>query len=96
MCCTPFRVGNLRLVLDAVLTSGKQHSSGHAKVALGQLLDELGDKAPALVRGDCGYGNEYIIDVCEQRMQPYLLRLRKTANVKRLIEPRRWRYRVRP
>jgi hypothetical protein len=50
------------------------------------LLDELGDKAPALVRGDCGYGNEDIIDVCEQRDLRYLLRLRKTANVKRLIE----------
>ena len=73
-------------MLDAVLTSGKQHSSGHAKVALGQLLDELGDKAPALVRGDCGYGNEDIIKVCEQRDRPYLLRLRKTTNVKRLIE----------
>ena len=81
-----FWVGNLRLVLDAVLTSGKQHTSGHAKAAMARLLDELGDKAPALVRGDCGYGNEDIIDVCEQRSLSYLLRLRKTANVKRLIE----------
>jgi hypothetical protein len=81
-----FWVGNLRLVLDAVLSSGKQHTSGHAKAAMARLLDELGDKAPALVRGDCGYGNEDIIDVCEQRDLRYLLRLRKTANVKRLIE----------
>ena len=80
-----FWVGNLRLVLDAVLSSGKQHTSGHAKAAMARLLDELGDKAPALVRGDCGYGNEDIIDVCEQRGLHYLLRLRKTANVKRLI-----------
>ncbi|MCA3243629.1 MAG: IS1380 family transposase [Rubrivivax sp.] len=81
-----FWVGNLRLVLDAVLSSGKQHSSGHAKAAMARLLDELGDRAPALVRGDCGYGNEDVIDVCEQRDLRYLLRLRKTANVKRLIE----------
>jgi hypothetical protein len=81
-----FWVGNLRLVLDAVLSSGKQHTSGHAKVAMARLLDELGDRAPALVRGDCGYGNEDIIDVCEQRDLRYLLRLRKTVNVKRLIE----------
>lgn len=81
-----FWIGNLRLVLDAVLTSGKQHTSGHAKAPLNRLLDELGDRAPALVRGDCGYGNQDIIDVCEQRGLPYLLRLRKTANVKRLIE----------
>ena len=38
------------------------------------------------MRGDCGYGNEDIIDVCEQRGKSYLLRLRKTANLKRLIE----------
>jgi hypothetical protein len=81
-----FWVGNLRLVLDAVLSSGKQHTSGHAKAAMARLLDELGDKAPTLVRGDCGYGNEDIIEVCEQRGLSYLLRLRKTANVKRLIE----------
>jgi hypothetical protein len=73
-------------VLDAVLSSGKQHTSGHAKAAMARLLDELGDMAPALVRGDCGYGNEDVIDVCEQRGLRYLLRLRKTANVKRLIE----------
>lgn len=81
-----FWVGNLRLVLDAQLSPGKEHSSGHAKAALGRLLDELGERGPALVRGDCGYDNEDIIDVCEQRGKSYLLRLRKTANVKRLIE----------
>jgi hypothetical protein len=81
-----FWIGNLRLVLDAVLTSGKQHTSGHAKAPLKRLLDELGERKPALVRGDCGYGNQDIIDVCEQRGMPYLLGLRQTANVKRLIE----------
>jgi len=81
-----FWVGNLRLVLDAQLSPGKEHSSGHAKAALGRLLDELGERGPELVRGDCGYGNQDIIDVCEQRGKRYLLRLRKTANVKRLIQ----------
>jgi len=81
-----FWVGNLRLVLDAVLSPGKQHSSRHSNAALARLLDELGPRGPALVRGDCGYGNEDVIDVCEQRGRAYLLRLRKTTNVKRLIE----------
>lgn len=62
-----FWVGNLRLVLDAHLSAGKQHTAGHGKAALARLLDELGERGPALVRGDCGYGNEDIIDVCEQR-----------------------------
>ena len=34
-----FWVGNLRLVLDVQLNSGKQHTSVHAKTALGRLLD---------------------------------------------------------
>ena len=80
-----FWVGNLRLVLDVQVSSGKQHTSVHAKAALGRLLDELGDKRPAMVRGDSGYGNEGMLLELEGRGQPYLLRLRKTANVQRLV-----------
>jgi hypothetical protein len=80
-----FLVSNLRLVLEVQVSTGKQHTSGHAKAALGQLLDELGDKRPALVRGDSGYGNEGILEKLEERGQRYLLRLRQTANVKRLV-----------
>ena len=61
----------------------------HAKAALGRLLDELSDgpdsRRPALVRGDSGYGNEGILLELERREQPYLLRLRQTANVQRLV-----------
>ena len=78
-------VGNLRLVLDVQLNPGKQHTSVHAKAGLERLLEELGDKRPALVRGDCGYGNEGILGVLEERDQRYLLRLRQTKNVQRLI-----------
>ena len=80
-----FLVSHLRLVLDVQLSSGKQHTSGHAKAALGRLLDELGDKRPALVRGDSGYGNEGILTELEERDQRYLLRLRQTKNVQRLV-----------
>lgn len=84
-----FWVGNLRLVLDVQVSCGKQHSSVHAKAALGRLLDELGEgpgnRRPALVRGDSGYGNEGILVELESRQQPYLLRLRQTANVQRLV-----------
>jgi hypothetical protein len=80
-----FLVSHLRLVLDVQLSTGKQHTSGYAKAALGRLLDELGEKRPALVRGDSGYGNEGILLELESRAQPYLLRLRQTANVQRLV-----------
>lgn len=85
-----FLVANLRLVLDVQVSSGKQHTSVHAKAALGRLLDELaqgpgGDRRPALVRGDSGYGNEGILLELESRQQPYLLRMRQTKNVQRLV-----------
>ena len=80
-----FWVGNLRLVLDVQVSAGKQHTSLHAKAALGRLLDELEAQRPTLVRGDSGYGNEGILLELEQRNQPYLLRLRQTANVQRLV-----------
>jgi len=85
-----FCVGNLRLVLDVQVSGGKQHSSGHAQAALAQLLDELSDeklsnRRPTLVRGDSGYGNAGILATLEARNQPYLLRLRQTKNVQRLV-----------
>jgi hypothetical protein len=80
-----FLVSHLRLVLDVQVSSGKQHTSGHAKAALGRLLDELGERRPALVRGDSGYGNEGTLLTLEERKQPYLLRLRQTKNVQRLV-----------
>lgn len=47
-------VGKLRLVPEAELSSGQQHTWGQAKAAMARLLEELGDKAAALVRGNCG------------------------------------------
>ena len=51
-------LGLLRLVLDAVVSSGKQHTAGHAMAVMARLLEELGDGAPALIRGTCGDGNK--------------------------------------
>jgi hypothetical protein len=79
-------VGNLRLVLDAELHPGKEHTSRHGLLALERVLDELGpERQPRLTRGDSGYGNEDLIALCERRELQYLLRLRQTSNVKRLI-----------
>lgn len=81
----------LGTLMLGILAGSKRHAHiarirADSGAAMARLLDELGDKAPALVRRDCGYGNEDIFDVCEQRDLRYLLRLLKTANVKRLIE----------
>ena len=79
-------VGNLRLVLDVVVSPGKEHSAGKARPGLMGVLDKLtAQQHPALVRGDCGFGNEPFIAELESRGQPYLFKLRQTAGVKKLL-----------
>jgi len=43
------------------------------------------EQLPALVRGDCGFGNEPFIAELERRGQPYLFKLRQTGGVKKLL-----------
>jgi hypothetical protein len=43
------------------------------------------EQLPALVRGDCGFGNEPFIGELEDRSQPYLFKLRQTSGVKRML-----------
>ena len=79
-------VSNLRMVLDVVVCSGKQHSAAHARPGLGDVLDSLNkNQLPALVRGDCGFGNEPFIVELENRGQPYLFKLRQTSGVKKML-----------
>lgn len=80
-------VGNLRLVLDVVVSPGKQSSASHAQPGLTALLDGLAaHQRPALVRGDCGFGNEPFITELETRNQPYLFKLRQTKGIKKLLQ----------
>jgi hypothetical protein len=79
-------VSNLRMVLDVVVSPGKQHSAAHARPGLSDILDSLTqEQRPALVRGDCGFGNEPFIAELETRGQPYLFKLRQTSGVKKLL-----------
>jgi hypothetical protein len=79
-------VGNLRLVLDVVVSPGKEHSAAKARPGLMGVLDGLdASQQPALVRGDCGFGNEPFIAELEARAQPYLFKLRQSAGVKKLL-----------
>jgi hypothetical protein len=79
-------VSNLRMVLDVVVSPGKQHSAAHARPGLSDVLDSLSkEQLPALVRGDCVFGNEPFIVELEKRGQPYLFKLRQTRGVKKLL-----------
>src|ERR1700689_2193165 len=79
-------VGGLRLVLDVVVAPGNKSSSAHTRGRLGAVLDSLQpEQMPALVRGDCGFGNEPFIQELEQRDQLYLFKLRQTKGVQRLL-----------
>jgi hypothetical protein len=49
-------VSHLRMVLDVVVSPGKQHTAAHARPGLSDVLDSLNkEQLPALVRGDCGF-----------------------------------------
>jgi hypothetical protein len=87
-------IGNLRLVLQAIVQSGKSHSAAHSLPGLIELICRLPkEQRPKLVRGDCGFGNEGVMRQLEDIEQPYLFKLKQTSNVKRLIE-RQWRRRA--
>jgi len=83
-------IGNIRLVLDVEVQSGKASAAKHSLPRLRQLIEGLSpEERPALVRGDSAFGNEGIMAEMERTEQHYLFKLRQTAGVKRLIE-RQW------
>lgn len=86
-------IANLRLVLDARVQGGKSHSAANTLPGLVKLIVDLPEaQRPALVRGDCAFGNEKVMCELEGIAQSYLFKLRQTANVKRLLT-RLWRHR---
>ena len=51
------------------------------------MLDGLApNQHPALVRGDCGFGNDPFIVQLETRNQPYLFKLRQTKGIHKLLQ----------
>ena len=93
-----YLMSELRLVLDVTVSPGREMASKHALPGLASVLDRCGatqfadaadpggaSRRPRLVRGDCGFGNEATLELCESRHLDYLFRLRQSANVKKLI-----------
>jgi hypothetical protein len=74
------------MVLDVAVSPGKEHAAAHARPGLKDILNNLSrEQLPALVRGDCGFGNEPFIAELETRGQPYLFKLRQTSGVKKML-----------
>ena len=83
-------IGNIRMVLDVEVQSGKAGAAKHSLPRLRLLIERLPpEKRPTLVRGDNAFGNEGVMLEMEEIEQRYLFKLRQTAGVKRLIE-RQW------
>lgn len=80
-------IGNVGLVLEVEVKNGKAHAPRHGLPRLRALLEALPpEQRPALVRGDCAFGNEGVMAEMEALEQAYLFKLHQTAGVKRLIE----------
>lgn len=83
-------IGNLRMVLDVEVQSGKASAAKYSLPRLRLLIERFApEERPALVRGDNAFGNEGVMFEMEEIGQRYLFKLRQTAGVKRLIE-RQW------
>jgi Transposase DDE domain group 1 len=86
-CYHTYSMAGTRLVLEVEVSPGDEASSKHSAPSLWALIDSLPrDLWPALLRGDCGFGNDRIMREAEARGLPFLFKLRLTANVKRMIE----------
>lgn len=82
-----YTIAGLRLVLDVEVSPGNEHASKYAAPGLWALIDRISrDCWPAFLRGDSGFGTETIMREAEQRGLHYLLKLRLTSNVKKLIK----------
>lgn len=82
-----YLMAGTRLVLGVEVKAGNEHSASHTLPGLLAILDSLPvAQRPKLVRGDCGFGSDPVMEALEVREQAYLFKLRLTKNVKRHIE----------
>lgn len=81
-----YMIANLRLVLDVEVQAGDQAQSAHSLPGLLAILNELPiEQRPTFVRGDCDWGSNRVMSELEEINQDYLFKLKKSKNVKALI-----------
>ncbi len=78
--------GTLRLVLDVEVESGDRMAASFAQPGLWKFLNSLPKKSrPWLVRGDCAFGTQTMMEEAEQMKLQFLFKLKKTSKTKQLI-----------
>ena len=86
-----YQMSGLRLILGVDVTAGNESNASHSLPGLLRCIDRLPhDKRPKLVRGDCGFGTDTVMQGLEERSISYLFKLRLTKNVKRYIQQVFW------
>lgn len=79
-------VANLRISLGVEVRPGNEHAGSYGLSELWSTLDQLPrSRWPTFGRGDCGYGNETLMQEFEQKGLPYLFKLRHTRGVETLV-----------
>ena len=80
-------VANLRISIGVEVRPDNEHAGAKGLPGLWQTLGKLPrHQWPTFIRGDCGYGQEAILLESEERLVPYLFKLRHTAKVKALVQ----------
>lgn len=79
-------IGEIRLGLDSEIQAGNHTAGSYSCPKLWRLWETFNkNNRPSLIRGDCSYGHESLINECEQRGQDYLFRLRMSPNIKKIV-----------
>jgi hypothetical protein len=80
-------IANLRLVLDVEVQPGNQMASSYSSPDLWALLDRIPRiNWPQFIRGDIAFGTDGVMSQAEEKGIHYLFKLKKSPNVKSLIE----------
>ena len=82
-----YLMANTRLVLDVEVQAGNKTATCYSTPGLWQLLERIPRRFwPTFFRGDSGWGTDGFMGQAEEKGLPYLVKLRLTKNVRKLIE----------
>ena len=82
-----FLVARLRLIVGVEVHPGDEHTAASTKLDLTDLLSRIPrDRWPYLLRGDCAYGTEHMMEWPEKHGLHYLFKVRMTKHTRELVD----------